>query len=71
MTIHIIYDVYTSEDLKWDAPERRISNQHWNPTLAEIKCPILFLQGSDSSADLKCALRARPISNLHWYKRIV
>ena len=31
--------------LKWDAPEGRISNQHWNPTLAEIKCPILFLQG--------------------------
>ena len=37
--------IYTSEDLKWDAPLGRISNQHWNPTLAEIKCPILFLQG--------------------------
>jgi len=37
--------IYTSEDLKWDAPEGRISNQHWNPTLVEIKCPILFLQG--------------------------
>jgi len=38
-------NIYTSEDLKWDAPFGRISNQHWNPTLAEIKCPILFLQG--------------------------
>jgi len=37
--------IYTSEDLKWDAPYGRISNQHWNLTLAEIKCPILFLQG--------------------------
>jgi hypothetical protein len=41
----IMSRVYTSEDLKWDAPFGRISNQHWNPTLAEIKCPILFLQG--------------------------
>lgn len=38
--------VYTSKDLKWDAPKGRISNQHWKLTLAEIKCPILFLQGS-------------------------
>ena len=37
--------IYTSEDLKWDAPFRRISNQHSNPTLAEIKCPISNLQG--------------------------
>jgi hypothetical protein len=42
---------YTSEDLKCDAPEGRISNQHWNPTLAEIKCPILFLQGFESRGD--------------------
>jgi hypothetical protein len=28
----------------------------------------LFQQGSDTSAGLKCALWARPISNLHWYK---
>jgi len=37
--------IYTSADLKWDAPFGRISNQHWNLTLAEIKCPILFIQG--------------------------
>jgi hypothetical protein len=35
----------TSEDLKWNAPIWCISIQHWNLTLAEIKCPILFLQG--------------------------
>jgi hypothetical protein len=37
-------------------------------TLEEIKWDILFQQGSDSSAALKCALRACPISNLDWNK---
>jgi hypothetical protein len=46
----------------WDIPTRCIQ------TLKEIKWDILFQQGSDSSADLKCARRARHISNLHWYK---
>jgi hypothetical protein len=41
----VIQCIYSSQDLKWDTPEGRISNLHWNLTLAEIKCPILFLQG--------------------------
>jgi hypothetical protein len=40
--------IYTSEDLKRDAPIGRISNQHWNLILAEIKWDILFLQGYKS-----------------------
>jgi hypothetical protein len=32
---------YTSEDLKWSV----LSNRYWNLTLAELKCPILILQG--------------------------
>jgi len=36
-------------------------------TLEEIKWDILFQQGSHSSADLKCARRARPISK--WNKQ--
>jgi hypothetical protein len=45
VAVFVRQSLYTSEDLKWDAPFGRISNQHWNPTLAEIKCPILNLQG--------------------------
>jgi len=36
--------VYTSEDLKWDASEGRISNQHWNLTLVE-NVPFYFFKG--------------------------
>ena len=43
--------------MKWDAPEGRISNQHWNPILAEIKCPILFLQGFKKYAKEKLGIK--------------
>jgi hypothetical protein len=36
--------IYTSEDLKWDAPEGVILNRYWYVTLDELKCPILILQ---------------------------
>jgi hypothetical protein len=40
----ILCIVYTSEDLKCALWARPNSNQHLNLTLAEIKCPVLFLQ---------------------------
>jgi hypothetical protein len=34
-------NVYTSEDLKWDARKGVISKRYWNPTLYDLKCHIL------------------------------
>ena len=56
--------IYTSEDLKWDSPLGRISNQHWILTLAEIKCDILFLQGFNITPIFILLI----IFSLHFYK---
>jgi len=51
---------YTSEDLhhfalktlQWSV----ISNRYWNLTLAELKCPILILQGALTQNIQRCQL---------------
>jgi hypothetical protein len=43
--VFIPVKIYTSEDLKWDAPEGVILNRYWYLTLDELKWDILILQG--------------------------